>query len=236
MKSSLSLLAFCLAFLAPTMGQEDDLWSHLKSDTASEVHVRRIDQQALSAYHDQSDFNYLSVPKDQETLWEKLKRWFYDHFIRPLSDGGTGDIFDGLILLLAIAGVAIMFYFIFRGRNRSALSSRDLTWGEVYSNPSEIAEEHFSERILEAEREEDYNTAIKYLYLWTIRQMDIKNFIHYRPEYTNRQVINRISDEEVKLLFKQIAAHFEFVWYGHFRLKEADYMELKNFVDKSKLA
>ena len=238
MKAKYSVLFLLIGLLsvAPSKAQENDYWSQVKRDTASEIHIRTIDQEELNAFIEDENFNYLSTPKDQETLWDKLKRWFYRHFINPLVSGNSGNFLDGLLLFIAVAGVAIMFYFIFKGKNKSALAGRDVAWGDVYANPTQQTESHFQDLIKNSEQKNDYKSALKYLYLWSIKRLDQANYIHYRPEYTNRQVAQKLSDPEVKNIFKQVSFYFEFVWYGHFDIAIEDYQKIKSALMQSKLA
>ena len=210
-------------------------WPAVARDTMSEVFARPLDTSAIYDLRSDSYFIYTTGPKEDETYWERFKRWFYSQFIRPLFDSRTSGVKNVLFLLLGMAGVGILFYFLFKGRQNTAFVKGDVKWGDVFTNPADIAEEQFVQWMNDAESRMDYKEAVKYLYLWSIRQMDAKNFIHYRPEYTNRQVVNKLKNDEIKSIFSSVAKNFEYVWYGHFELSAVEYNELKNAVFQSPL-
>ena len=202
-------------------------------DSQSTIDQRRLDDNLLKEYTLDRDYQYTSGPNSTETLWDRIKRQLYENLIRPLFDAGAQGAGEVLILLLAIGGVALMFFFFFKNRKASVLDKKDLTWGEVFTNPAEIEEQQFNKWMQDAESKSDYNEALKYLYLRCIRQIDKKNLLHYRPEYTNRQVINKLKNKDVKEVFTEVARQFEFVWYGHFDLDEQTYGRLKLLVNES---
>ena len=229
----ISILTLLFIFTSAPAQEKD--WIDVASIDSSSIRQRMIDSSLVLELRDDYAFRYTKGPKSGETLWERIKRWFYESFIAPLVQGGGRGLGNFLMLLLAIGGVFIMFYFFFKNRKSTAIDKRDVTWGDVFANPTEIEEQQFNRWMQEAELKPDYNEALKFLYLKCIRQMDKKNLIHYRPEYTNRQVLNKLKNKDVKEIFKQVSRQFEFVWYGHFEMDEAAYFQLKKLVNQSVL-
>jgi hypothetical protein len=238
MKARYNISLACLLLISWVCGAQEQYpyeWLTVAHDSSSDIQSRMVDTNSIYTLRTDNDFIYTAGPRSDETYWQRFKRWFFRQFIAPLFDGRAAGVMDVLYLILGMLGVGVLFYFLFKGRQYSALSKGDVTWGEVFTNPADIANEQFVTWMESAEASADYNEAIKYLYLWCIRQMDVKNFIHYRPEFTNRQVLNKLSNPEVKSVFHEVAKNFEFVWYGHFEINASDYNALKQTVHQSPL-
>lgn len=226
---SFLLLVFC------DLKAQDQAIDRLSQDTATELSSRSFPSATLDAYKSENAFQYASSPKENLSYWDRFKRWFYQRFIRPLLNDDGFNIMGILIRVLAVFAVGALIYFIVKNRRKSELEKRDVTWGDVFVNPTEVTDEQYLEWMSKAENEGDFNLAIKWLYLFVIKQMDRKEYLRYRPEYTNRQVLGRIKDEQIRSIFQQVAHHFEYVMYGHFSIETSEYQDLKHIVFESPL-
>ncbi len=209
--------------------QEVDVdWYLVNVDSSSSIDSRHFNESELLAYTSDSRYEYTTKPQEDVNWWERFKRWFYEKFIRPLFYGAESESYGVLRYILGALAVAVICYMLAKSRSKNRLVKQDKTWGAVYANPTEVHETQFLKWIMEAEEEERYDKALKFLYLWTINQLDKKNYIVYRPTYTNRQVVRKLKDQKIKALFQSVSRHFEHVYYGHFTIDKDAFTQLKS--------
>ena len=148
--------------------------------------------------------------------------------MEKLFDGDTIYSAAGtLVVILGIIGAVLILYFLQLGRKKTELGRSDVKWGEVHENPVAIQNMQYDEWIDKAMEDGRWNEAVKFLYLYTIKKLNDDQHVRYRPQYTNRQVLGRLKEGEVKKYFKEIADQFEYVWYGHFDSDQKGCEELK---------
>ena len=90
-----------------------------------------------------------------------------------------------------------------------------------------IHEVDFPETIAKYERQRDYRSAVRYHFLWILKQLTDKKIIEWNPEKTNKDYIAEIQKADIKQGFKEIALIFDYVWYGEFKIDELKYRELE---------
>ncbi len=60
----------------------------------------------------------------------------------------------------------------------------------------------------------DYRLALRYQFLRLLKYLDLKNYIVWEKDKTNRQYANEIKQPELKERFNQLILVFEKTWYG----------------------
>lgn len=232
------LFIFCLSLVASSrMGvaqrihiEEFPIDSSVLSSTID------FDQERINAYLEDRAYRYVESPKTHRTYWERIKDWLYDRFMRGLSSEGTSLALRILIYGLGVVATGLLFFYLFNARKRITMKRGDVAVGEVFANPTEIERQQFLIWMEQAENDGDYNLAMKYLYLFWLRQLDEKNIVRYLSSMTNRIILQRIEENAMHSLFKQIARNFEFVWFGQYKMEAEQYHELKRETMKSPIA
>ena len=185
-------------------------------DSNADLTIREISQESLDDMLEQEGLYYHEKPRSGESLTDRIKRWFYG-LLEKLFDGDTIYSAAGtLVVILGIIGAVLILYFLQLGRKKTELGRSDVKWGEIHDNPVSIHTVQYDDWIEMAMREGNWNDVVKFLYLFTIKKLNDDNHLRYRPQYTNRQVLRRLKDGAVKHYFNEIAAQFEYIWYGHF--------------------
>lgn len=81
--------------------------------------------------------------------------------------------------------------------------------------------------IAEAENADNYNLAIRYLFLKTLKSLVDKGLIGFTPGKTNREYIKEMKANEGAKGFQSLAYNYEYIWYGKFSVDAAAYQHLK---------
>ena len=82
--------------------------------------------------------------------------------------------------------------------------------------------------INEAEAKSDFNLAIRYLYLQSLKKLSDSDLIIFSPEKTNNLYVQEMSSHEYQSEFAFLTRQYEFTWYGKFKVDNIWYQQLKN--------
>ena len=131
--------------------------------------------------------------------------------------------------LLAIFFIGVIIYkvfiqsgFFFTGRKiKNILSNEDQS--------EELKTIHaYDQFIYEAEQKANYNEAIRYLYLKTLKNLKDLVLIQYSPDKTNQEYIAELKESQNLDQFRELTRNYEYVWYGEFFLQKELYLKIKD--------
>lgn len=232
------LFHFCWSFFVFSsmgIGQRIDIEEY-PIDSSVLPQVIEFDQSRIDVHLEDRAYRYVDAPRTNKTYWERIQDWLYDRLRRGLSSDGTSTALRVLIYGLGVVATGLLFFYLFNARKRIMMKRGDVPVGEVFTNPTEIERQQFLIWMENAENEGDYNLAMKYLYLFWLRQLDEKNIVRYQSSMTNRIILQSIDEKTTRSLFKQIARNFEFVWFGQYKMEADTYARLKTETMKSTIA
>ena len=131
--------------------------------------------------------------------------------------------------LLAICFIGVVLYKLFftgglfvKGNTRAAPEPAD--------EKAEPLNEYSAYNLLihEAEANKDFNLAIRYLYLQSLKKLADADLIIFSPEKTNNLYVQEMSSHEYQSEFAFLTRQYEFTWYGKFKVNNIWYEELKS--------
>lgn len=181
-----------------------------------------------------NEFDY-STSKPRESFWQKLQRKILKlmrNVFGETSLESSAKITTVIIRLFAIVLVGFLLYFIvkfilgkeggfiFGKRNRKMTINAE----ELHENIHEI---NFPESIAGFERSEDYRSAVRYQFLYSLKKLSDKKLVVWNPEKTNKDYVTELKAENVKNEFSDLSYIFDYVWYGEFSIDERDYLKFK---------
>lgn len=210
--------------------------SNAPKDTNGLERIIPFDQSRIDNYALDRDYDYLHAPDENKTYWQRVQDWFYNRFRRGTSSNGMNLVMKVLAYIFGVIATGLVFYYFFTSRSKVRMKRGDVVVGDVFANPTEVEEEQYLSWMVDAEKRGDYNQAIKFLYLFLIRQLDAKQIVRYRSSLTNRSIRDQIQDQQIKHLFSDVANHFESVWFGKFNIEQEIYQLLKTETLKSDLS
>lgn len=82
--------------------------------------------------------------------------------------------------------------------------------------------------INEAETKNDFNLAIRYLFLQSLKKLADNDLIIFSPEKTNNLYVQEMSSHDHQAEFAFLTGQYEFTWYGKFKVDNIRYEQLKN--------
>ena len=81
--------------------------------------------------------------------------------------------------------------------------------------------------IHEAESKNDFNLAIRYLYLQLLKKLSDSELILFSPDKTNKLYVQELSGKNYQSEFASLTLNYEYVWYGKFSINHNRYQQLK---------
>ena len=130
--------------------------------------------------------------------------------------------------LIAIFFIGIILYKLF-------IKGGLFTKGNIKHGDEPVAEKPeklsdystYNELIIEAESKSDYNLAIRYLYLQSLKKLSDRELILFSPDKTNKFYLQELGGNASQFEFASLTLNYEYVWYGKFAINRDRYQRLK---------
>ena len=191
-----------------------------KLDT-TKVNYNSVPIEKLSHYKHSKDFQYIEKQPLLEGFWQTLFNKIVQIYRQLISGSGTKPLFYFLkiifyfavllvfvLLILSLAGVDIQTIMI---RNKKNVMTGD------YAIETDIINLNFDKLAQTEIDNENYNLAVRYLYLKLLKVLTNKHLITWQRDKTNRDYILEMSITRYVDDFKIITFDYECVWYGKFQ-------------------
>lgn len=81
--------------------------------------------------------------------------------------------------------------------------------------------------IHEAESKNDFNLAIRYLYLQSLKRLADRELILFSPDKTNNFYVQELSGCSYQQEFATLTDNYDYIWYGRFSIDGPQYQKLK---------
>jgi len=182
------------------------------------------------------DFKY-EVAKPKESVWDLIKRKIAELFFKNIDPNKAAIYTTNILRFFGIVIIGFLLFilvrylmskdgnFLFGKRNRKInINSHDIE--------ENIHEINFPERILQLEKQQDYRSAIRYHFLYSLKKMTDKNIINWNVEKTNRDYLKELKNKNLQEDFRRIIYVYDYIWYGEFDTQENDYQHYKTYFNK----
>lgn len=164
--------------------------------------------------------------------WSRFKRWIAELFNFRTGET-TNDIIDLIFWIGAIIIFLLVLFFLFKaivnkegrwvfGKN----SSQSLV--PVTDIETNLHATDFKKLIKEAEASNNYRLAVRYYYLWLLKNLAAANMIEYDVEKTNSDYAYEIKAVPVKEQFNYTSYLYNYIWYGEFDVDQPQFNKAKN--------
>ncbi len=220
----LGLLLFCATSI---FAQQDSI---VKYDTST-IEPLKVSEDDLSAYRNNEDFNYEMV--EQESTWlDDIKNWFYTIFQQLFEwifgvEKATSFLATFLqilpYLLLALFLYLVIRFFVNTHARSVILNKKNPNTVSLSEEERIIKTEDIEQLIKDALAQNDYRLAIRYYYLFVLKQLSERNLIDWQRQKTNDDYIQELSNPELKNIFGRATLLYDYIWYGEFAIDQERY-------------
>ncbi|MBZ9778768.1 hypothetical protein LB452_07515 [Psychroflexus sp. CAK8W] len=198
--------------------------------------VIEFDESIIDSYKSNEDYNYFKTA-EQESALEKFQNWlnlqwnkFLDWIFSGISEGNFWNYLALVLKILLILGLLVLIVWLFNKYYSQNRKNAPEDKSEINLSEDErlIQKKDLSTLIKEAESDDDFRLASRYLFLNILKRLKENNIIEYQFQKTNADYKSEISDEDIKSDFTYASRFYEFVWYGDFELNSTEYNKAKD--------
>lgn len=208
-RQPLTLLMLLLCALKNPFYAQDSLWTKDQWKEAKKEYVYENPNEPKKETEN-LDFN----------IQEDVSDWGIE-----LSDTARMVILVSFIIILS----ALLIYFFWGiGQKNVRVYNPELNMNELEMNLDKIDPDQFISKVLESS---DYKTAVRLLFLSTLRQLHLIKWIHWKKDKTNYDFLREMRTREQYKAFRELTLAFEIVWYGDTSISESQYQRIKEKYD-----
>lgn len=168
--------------------------------------------------------------------WTRFKVWlseFFRDFFEMKSEGQSTIYTDVLLKIGAVVIILLVIFFIFKAVINSEGKwvfgkGSDKNIIPVTDIEANIHVTDFKALIASAEAEHNYRLAIRYYYLWLLKDLTQAEIIEYDVEKTNSDYRNEITSNTLKDSFSYTSYLYNYIWYGEFDVNENEFTKAKD--------
>lgn len=195
------------------------------------VDARDFDSDRVKELKEDPDLRYGSRATVGESLWQRFMRWLgelIDAILRSATETNWGRLVTYTILLVVFVVIVMMIlrvnaFKVFYGGSASAIAHKTLN--------ENIHEMDFDHLIREALTQTDYRLAVRLQFLFALKMLSDKNYIHWEQGKTNTDYVNELSVDSLKNGFSELNHYFEYAWYGNFAVTHSVFAHVKQTFD-----
>jgi hypothetical protein len=148
--------------------------------------------------------------------------------INPVA--GFGTVLKFLLWIVVATGIIFLIYKLFLAdgglfaapqKNKSLqLSEEELT-----------DEDALNKQLEDAIRTGNFRLAIRFAYLKTLFELSARKLLVLSPDKTNYQYVRELAKHRLQPQFARITLHYEYVWYGDFKIEPEVFQLVKQEFD-----
>jgi len=205
-----------------------DTVTDTKSTVEDSVIFRNIPDSVSSRVIRDKDFAYANDPGYWIVAPVSHERNFLDYLFEWLTSVWfRGFVFAFLISILLYALYKIIIqnrlYMFYSSPKKNIIEGKD---------EAESAFDNIDQKIENAISMNDFRSALRYLYLKTLKIASEKKLIVFHAQAMNTEYVQQLLNHPLQNQFRYLTYAYEYVWYGGFELKQEQFVPLqKQFED-----
>ncbi|MDD3686404.1 MAG: hypothetical protein PHE56_06520 [Bacteroidales bacterium] len=143
------------------------------------------------------------------------------------------EIVEIVIKVLIFVAIGLMIFFIVRALMKNEgywvfAKKPDSAAIKATDVETNVLETNFDELIKNAVRDKNFNLAVRYYYLKSLKILSEKSIISWDAEKTNSDYYFEIQNEKLKEQFNYVSYIYNYCWYGEFDLNSTAWEHAEN--------
>lgn len=192
---------------------------------STRTQVRHFDKQQIREFKHSRQFNYDEAPIYGDNILQLALRKILEQLTDFMGNKTNRDI-----LLYSILGILVVFVVLQLLKiHPVALFMRNKPVNQfAYSRAEEGKDlEAIEQARQQALTEQNYRMALRHAFILALLNLEIQGFLQFEPQKTIPEYLNELKNSPKKQLLQELAAHFEYVWYGNFPISEQKYQQIE---------
>lgn len=172
-------------------------------------------------------FAYASAIRP-ESLWERFVGWLASLFGQTVQK--NGQVIDGLlwvVLGLLVAGIVYMWF----TKSTRLLRHKNLSVRGSAVDVEDIAGSDLDAVIGIEVAAQRWRSAIRYLYLRSLQDLQNAGAIVWMKDKTNRDYLREVAEPTLNIAFADAVRVFERTWYGDEQVDEVAFINARTVND-----
>jgi hypothetical protein len=201
---------------------------------SSNLSFIEIKKDRIEAYKKKAAYDY-NTKKNNITWWDDFKGWVFnsiENILRKLFGyditSQTLVVFFRILIYSAIGLLLFLLLKLFLNvSTRSFISAKGNSPLVVFTEEEEIIQsKNIPELIQKAIVQNNFRLAVRYQYLWSLKQLSEEKLIQWEQQKTNDDYLAELENNEIYDLFSKITRIYDFVWYGNFEIDKNRYASI----------
>lgn len=218
-------LYFLTGITSWAMKAEKSIPESVTVDSLPVYQLRQPDEQFMRQFRDDPAFNY-KFQQPGPGIWYYIRDWIWRHL--PGFGLSAGISWLGIVLKITFA--LLLLFLIYRCirvyyRRKTTYENPGFQTEDILLN-GRLDEVSYPGLVQQAVDEENYVLAVRIHYLYILRLLDAKGFIHWDTNRTNWSYYYEIREERLQRPFGVLVRIFEYVCYGEFQVDKDLYKRL----------
>ncbi|RRO17194.1 hypothetical protein [Mesohalobacter salilacus] len=190
-----------------------------------------FDKEKLDELKADDDYDY-SIEESQTNWWTTFKDWIATKWRNLFGDSLDSSFwfFIFKVLPYLILGAALIFIVWFIARSNPGnqiMRQHDASKVTITEEEELLMTRNLEKMADEAIENQQFRLAIRYLYLNSIKRLDLKDIIKYANDKTNFEYLKEIEFKELSKIFKHLTIAYEQTWYGQMQFDEVYFQNLQ---------
>lgn len=208
---------------------KDTLNSALVPLNAERLQSKKFPTHFKENYSD-SAFNY-DIKKESGFL-ARLREWWRNFLDWFRTDSGSSSVvIDEIVnIILVFIGIVALGFLIYYLNKKGFIRLFSKKEAKVISEQfieENIDQIDFNQLTQKAKADKNWRKAVRYYYLWMLKNWSQNNFIAYEPNKTTKRYVTEIEDQTNKTAFQYVSYIYENVWYGFHDIAENDFAKIE---------
>jgi len=172
------------------------------------------------------DYNSQLVHRNM-SLYDILINWFREFLQRFLNNEFAEKYAETIMIAIFVIFILLLIFFVYKKRPELFYKEKN-TW--KYNVEEEtIYGVNFNKEINDAVSKNDYQLAVRLVYLQTLKYLSDYKYIDWQTYKTPTEYLYEMQMKDAKEDFRHLTNRFLMVRYGNFEATEATYNAVKGF-------
>jgi hypothetical protein len=230
-------LFFCLSLISTAYSETKPV--HTKKAVcydSTAIAVRTIPSEEFIKLLNDPDYGYTEVSKAHKTILDRFFEWLFMKFGKSMfSKKGRAGLTIIEYLFIALA-VGLIVFLLLNKNLRSLFYGKSATASlEFIESIEDINEINFDQRIADEVSKRDFRKAVRLHFLRVIKELSEQKLINWQMDKTNADYSRELKNNKYSRQFEELIRLYEYIWYGDFKLEEANFLMVIQKFDQFKI-
>lgn len=208
----------------------DSIYSALVPLNSEQLIQRSLDDNFRERYTGTS-FEY--DVKEESGFLSRLRDWWRRvlEWLSPDSTETTkvmDEIINIVLVFLSLIALGFLVYYLNKKGFIRLFATKDQQIISEQFIEENIDQINFDQLTQKAKSEGNLRKAVRYYYLWMLKNWSQNGLINYEPNKTTKQYLKEIDHNDNKIDFEYVSYIYDNVWYGYHEITEVDFLKIED--------